>query len=414
MNKSSFISKRYLKGKRSNLAGSYWLSLNGIIIGVASLLIISSVMNGMNKMVISRILSTKADIQIEVPEGEFDAESLITELEAYDFIDYATPTSAEFLLVIDKDINQLIEFKGIELNDFKENNELFHKISYEEFYTKNSGIILGKTDSSDFNQNGIIIGKELFLQYGYSIGDTLLAISINKKQISSFGMQPLSSQFVIQGVYRNSIPEIEVSLAFVSSKKLQKYLPNNGEYEEIEIYTDSHFKTKHYLSILQRDYPNLNISDWSSKNSNLYSAMKLEKLLMTFVLSLIIMLSSFNLTGSFIKKVSNKKKELGLLSAIGYSKQDLSQIFLYQGLYIGALGVLIGLLVAGIFIFLQAKFQLISIPENVDFLFKYLPVEIKISDFVIIPIFSLTISAISSYLPTLRFRKFNPIDIIRE
>lgn len=413
MNKCTFISKRYLKGKKSRLAGSHWLSLLGIIIGVSALLVILSVMNGMKEVVIERILASSPEIEIQVNAHD-NVEDIINTLTTFDFIKYLNPVYEEDLVILSDNQTILAKFIGINLAESKQNNPLFNKLTYSSNISSRTGIIYGDNNLNLFEKNGAFIGYELSRKYSLNIGDKITVISLSKSNYSSIGRIPLTQNFTVQAIYSNMIPELESSMVYVSASNLQKLTKSKQAYNKIEVYSNDFSQANTYKQAIQELLPDKTITTWSDKNSNLYDAQKLEKNVMSFVLSLIIILSSFNLSGSFLKKVSNKKKELGILSTIGYSQKDIMKIFLYQGLILSISGVLIGNLLAYSLLTIQENFNIISMPVNIAHIFPTLPISIELSDFILVTFFSFIFSIISSLFPIYRIKKLNPIDLIKE
>lgn len=413
MNKCTFISKRYLKGKKSRLAGSHWLSILGIVIGVSALLIILSVMNGMRDVVIQRILSSSAELEIELNQDD-DLQDIITELESFEFTKYINPVYEEDLVILYRNETILTKFIGIDLSKFQENNQLLTRLPYRQEFSQQTGLISGSNDPNFFQEKGIFIGYELSRRYGINVGDKITVIFLSKYDVSSFGQVPLTYSFTVQGVYSNMIPELEMSLAYVADTNLQKLTKSSQLYNKIEVYSHDFSKANTYKKQLENKLENNVITSWSDKNSNLYDAQKLEKNVMSFVLSLIIILSSFNLSGSFLKKVSNKKHELGILSTIGYSKKDFMNIFLNQGIMLGLTGVIVGNIIALTLLTVQLNFNIIKMPPNISHIFPTLPISLQYSDFVIVSLFSILFSIISSLFPIYRIKKLNPIDLIKE
>jgi len=413
MNKCTFISKRYLKGKKSCLAGSHWLSLIGIIIGVSSLLVILSVMNGMRNVVIERILASSPEIELRL-HAEDDFLSVTQTLDSLDFVKYINPVYEEEFVILNRNETILTKLTGIDLDTFKKHNSLLN-IFNSNPNSEQVGIISGNNRSDFFiEKSGAFIGYQLSREYGLNIGDRITVLSLNKYEFSSLGKIPLTANFVVQGIYSNQIPELEMNIVYVADTKLQEIANSKIKANKIEIYSDNFFNANNYKKVIQALFPDNIVSSWSDKNTNLYNAQNLEKGVMTFVLSLIIILSSFNLTGSFLKKVSNKKLEIGILSTIGYTKREIRNIFFYQGLLLSFIGVAVGVLLAIILLQVQLNYNVVKIPDSgFSNIFPTLPISIQYSDFIIIPILTFIFSVLSSIIPVYRVNKLNPIELIR-
>ncbi len=413
MNKCTFISKRYLKGKKSCLAGSHWLSLIGIIIGVSSLLVILSVMNGMRNVVIERILASSPEIELRL-HAEDDFLSVTQTLDSLDFVKYINPVYEEEFVILNRNETILTKLTGIDLENFKKHNSLLN-IFNSNPNSEQVGLISGNNRSDFFiEKSGAFIGYQLSREYGLNIGDRITVLSLNKYEFSSLGKIPLTANFVVQGIYSNQIPELEMNIVYVADTKLQEIANSKLKANKIEIFSDNFFNANNYKKVIQALFPDNNVSSWSDKNTNLYNAQNLEKGVMTFVLSLIIILSSFNLTGSFLKKVSNKKLEIGILSTIGYTKREIRNIFFYQGLLLSFIGVALGVLLAIILLQVQLNYNVVKIPDSgFSNIFPTLPISIQYSDFIIIPILTFIFSVLSSIIPVYRVNKLNPIELIR-
>ena len=413
MKKCTFISKRYIKGKKSCLAGSHWLSLIGIIIGVSALLLILTVMNGMRDVIIKRIISSSPEMELNLND-EDNLENITKTLESFDFVKYINFVNEEDLVIIHKNETILSKFIGINLEKFQENNDILNKIVYSNTIQRESGLISGHNNIDFFKKDGAFIGYELSRRYGINLGDKITVISLNKDNFSSFGRLPLSETFTIQGIYSNLIPELESSIVYVADINLKSFSKSNRLYNKINIYTNDFTKANSYKKEIQAVLDNNAVNSWSDKNSNLYNAQKLEKTIMSFILGLIIILSSFNLTGSFLKKVSNKKREIGILSTLGFSKKDIMTIFLNQGIILGIIGVFVGNCLAIILLQIQIHFNVITMPANISHLFPTLPISIQVSDFIYVSSFSFSFSILSSLFPIYRIKRLNPIELIKE
>jgi len=155
------------------------------------------------------------------------------------------------------------------------------------------------------------------------------------------------------------------------------------------------------------------VEDWSVFEANLFNAIKMEKIVMFLVLALMIIIASFNMTGNFIKLVKEKKMEIGVLKALGASEKDIIRIFVNVGIIIGMLGTFIGVLLALIVLLAQQRWHFIQIPVP-GFPLHWLPVEIRILDFVIVPMVAIVISFLTTLQPSKCTVKVDPIKMIRK
>ncbi|MCS7179819.1 MAG: FtsX-like permease family protein, partial [bacterium] len=167
--------------------------------------------------------------------------------------------------------------------------------------------------------------------------------------------------------------------------------------------------SKKIKSLLNENY---NVSTWIEKNKILFSAIALEKKAMAIILSLIIIVASFNILSTLMISVYRKVKEIGILKAIGLTSKEIKKIFLYQGIYIGIKGLLWGMSIGFILAYFLKKYNFINIPEFVYDISK-LPIEISFFDTVWIFLLVICVSCIASIYPAERASKLNPAEAIR-
>ncbi len=407
MNKCTYISKRYLRGTKVSLAGNYWLSLLGIIIGVASLLIVISFMNGMNDIVIDRFLSTYPNINASAASFPDD---FLNDVSSNELTNVLSKSNEETLLLLAWNKPSLVMMKGLELDKLQNSIPLFSPL--DENSDSKCGLLYSVNPNKDFPKNGIIVGRNFLYNHQLTLGETLTFHSLHKSNFSSIGKRPFSKSFTLVGVYTNSIPEIEDNVIFTTYDDLLPF--TSPSTENYNIYLNNNEDTNKLKSYLVKKYPEVNFEDWKDRNRNLFSAMQLEKLIMKVVLTLIIILSSFNLSGIFLKKVSHKKKELGILLTMGYTKREITYIFLLQGAYIGVLGILVGNILAFVLLTLQINFNIVPLPESLSGQFSSLPIKMEVTEFLSISAISLIVSLISSIIPTIEINRLNPIEIIKK
>ena len=380
------------------------LSLFGIIIGVFSLLVVSSVMNGFESDMRDRIIGSKTEIKIHHKNYEpiSDYENILQEISTIKEITGSAPVcEMELMIQNKKNLASTVCF-GIDFEKHSRITNIFDKI------------VVGVPDDESLKEDGIIIGLDLSLSLNVSVGDYVLLSSPLGTEPSPFGLLPRSKKFKIIGLFISGLPEFDRIFSYISLKNSQYLLGFKDEVSHIEVKTGtskkSHQISRNIQKVLGENYL---VEDWSEFDANLFNAIKMEKIVMFLVLALMIIIASFNMTGNFIKLVAEKKNEIGILKAMGATEKDIVRIFVIAGIFIGIIGTFLGSFLALILLFSQKTWHLISIPVP-GFPLQWIPVEIRLRDFLIVPAVAVLISFLTTLHPARRTVKIDPIKMIRD
>ena len=398
------IALRYLKGrKKFFFTFSNMLSLLGIIIGVFSLLVVSSVMNGFDSDMRDRVIGSKAEIKIHKEDYSpiSNYNELIDNIMTNEKIVGAAPVcDIEMMIQKDKNLSSTLCY-GIDLDKQKNVTELLNKI------------VVGTPDKDALDDDGIIIGLDLSLTLNATVGEYVQLLSPIGTQPSPFGLLPKSKKLKVIGIYISGMPEYDRVYTYISLKNSQYFLGYEDEVTQIEVKSVDPSHSARVANEIQdkinNDYV---VEDWSVFDANLFNAIKMEKAVMFLVLALMIIIASFNMSGNFVKLVTEKRVEIGILKSMGASGKDVVKIFINIGVIIGFLGTLIGLILAIILLFVQMKFHFIVIPVP-GFPLQWLPVEMRILDFILVPVVVIIISLLTTLHPAGRTVKIDPMKIIR-
>ncbi len=399
-----FLALRYLKGRKKIVfTFSNMLSLFGIIIGVFSLLVVSSVMNGFELDMKNRVIGSKAEIKIS-DKNYSPIKNYTQILEKVDNIpkvSHSAPVcQTELMLQNKKNLASTICF-GIDLERQNEVTEILDKI------------VIGYPSSDDLENDGIIIGLDLSLTINATVGEYIQLSSPIGTVPSPFGLLPKTKKLEVVGIFLSGMPEYDKLFTYISLKNSQFFLDYEDEVNQIEVKTqnsDQSAKVANQIqAVLGDDFV---VEDWSEFDANLFNAIKLEKVVMFLVLALMIIIASFNMTGNFIKLVAEKKVEIGVLKAIGASEKDIVRLFVNVGLIIGIIGTFVGVAFALILLLAQDYWHFIKIPVA-GFPLQWIPVDIRLLDFIIVPIVVIVISFLTTLHPARRTVKIDPIKIIR-
>ncbi len=319
-----FIAFRYLVPLRKGglLSVISWLSFIGICIGVATLIIVMSVMNGFHDELKKRIIGFNGHIYIKNIEPYFENDESLSEIKEILFIDRNISIQAL--------ISSANKSNGIVIKSINDENIKF----YEFIDNLNNDNLL--------TANSIILGEELAFSLGVLPGDEIKVTS--SSMISTpLGQIPRSHKMAVSATFSSGMSEYDKNFAFTSLANVQKLLNLNNEISTIEIHLKDINDVEKVKSDLLKIYnDNYFVKDWIDLNSSFWEVLATERELMFFVLSLIIIIAAFNIVTSLFILVQNKNREIAVLKTIGSSDSSILRIFLLVGTFIGFSGTIIG------------------------------------------------------------------------
>jgi len=420
-----FISRRYLSAKRKQVFVSIitFISIFGIFLGVAALIIVLAVMNGFEEDLRTKILGIKSHIELttDVNGPMKDYQKVRERIADIEGVVASTPFIYSQAMVRNGNgINGLIiraldtksAFKVINLGKIKEGNiEYLNKIPQEiSLNYKGEGV----------PPEGIVIGKEMARNMGIFLYDTITIIS--PAGISTpMGTVPRMRKFVVVGIFESGFYEYDSTLAYLSLQSCQDFLQMGDAVTGIDIKVNDIYKADVISRKIQNrlGFPYW-AQNWMQMNKNLFSALNLEKRVMFIILSLIVLVAAFNIISALIMIVMEKNKDIAIMKSMGATSQSIMKIFIYQGLIIGvigtALGCVTGLAVAlnlqKVSLFVEKIFHFKILPEDVYYLSE-LPSKVNYGDVVIIVIGTLLICFLSTIYPSLRASRTDPAEALR-
>ena len=407
---SSTSIKLGYKYLRSSKGGAFsfttFLAIIGLIIGLSSLIVVTSVMNGFEKELENRILGVipHAVITSDIPIQDY--EKTINQIKDNDNIIFAAPYISIQGLITTSNESQGISIIGID-------PEVEGRMSIIPEYT-----FLGSISDLEEN-NTIIIGSSLAANIGAYIGDEV-NITTSDIKTSIIGSYPTSVNLKIVGIYELKT-EIDQFLTLISHNTAQK-LKNikDNETTSIRLKTNDLFNA----DLISRDIlKQLNNSSytstsWKSTHGTLFEAIKFEKLLISMMLFLIVFVASILVLSTVVMTVKSKEREIGILMTLGASSKQILLIFLTQGMLVSIIGIICGILIG--LIFTINLNYLIDLLENLlnrnlldAYFINYFPYHIDYLQVAAISVISFLISVFSSLVPSIYAIRLNPIEILR-
>ena len=393
------IISRYLKPKNKDgfLRVISNFSFIGIMLGVATLIIVMSVMNGFRIDLLDKLLGYQPHISFQ-SKGKYN-------LEKESIINLAKKNNFKI-----SDLNLVNNSEALILTQNKNYGVLIKSFSKNEikniYFLKNS-IVKGKV-----NKNGIGVGLELASKLSLDVGDNLTLLS-NNTETTPFGILPRQFNFKVSFIFNTGMYEFDNNF-LISNLDQSKFFSNKEN--EIEIRINNPDNSNNFTSILKQKYNDRLIYSWVDSNKTFFDALKVERNVMFIILTLIIVVAAFNIISVLTILIKNKSKEISILRSIGFRKNSILKIFLLTGTTIGLLGTALGVIL-GIFIsyylenirsFLNNNFNINIFPSEIYFLSE-LPSYINYDSVLLISIFSILIVFIASLFPALSASKLEPI-----
>jgi len=374
--------------------------LVGTTIGVAALIVVMSIMNGFHHELIRCVIGTSGHIIIQGEKPDY----LKEEIQKYKFV-----TNVGFLiegqgLLGGKIQNTGVIVKGLSLEDFKLKKQLLDNLS-------GRVLDLEKSDSA-------FIGKELAVTLGLRQGD-MVRLIVPQTVSSIFGSLPKSKEFKVAGIITSGLSDYDAVNVIIPIDIAEKLFDSQ---KVLEVYTNDPGKVDDYTKILHKDLSQdlALISNWQISNSSILSALKIEKTAMSMVLSLIIMVASFNIASSLFMLVQDKSKDIAILRTIGASKNSIMYIFILNGFLISFIGTSIGVFIADYFVRnierlrqILENFSGINLFDSAIYFLYTLPAKTLPSDVLLVVGISMGTSIAASLYPAYRAAKLNPVEILR-
>lgn len=394
-----FIARRYLLSRSGKfLSATTIISIGGVFVGVAAILIVLSVLNGFHKELRDRILGITPHIVITKYSYEpiVISDSLLAKIQTK--VKHYAPFIYAKTLIRSKNASDGVVIRGIEPESEKRVTDIAKMIIQGEF---------------NFHGNGIVLGVDLARTLNVSVGDWVTIISPFASQTTPFGIVPKSQNFQVRGIFDSGMYEHNATLVYFDLKELQQFLGMGEVVTGIEARLENIYaaaKVAQELTIsLGFPYRAL---DWMMMNRNLFTALHLEKIVTFIVLVLIVLVAAFNIIAMLITMVLRKTKEIGILKAMGTKPKSIVKIFVWVGLLIGIIGTVLGSVFGFVASFLLNKYQFVHLPGDVYFI-KNLPVQMQFTDFILVIFSSISISLLATIYPAYKAAKLVPVEAIR-
>lgn len=401
-----WIALRYtqLKNKNHFISFISLTSIIGIALGVMALIVVLSVMNGFQSELKSRILNVASDVEIISPNAKIkDWQAIDKKINSIPNVNSAAPFTNHQALVSMGKYNRGVLVRGIDPS-------IEPKVS-----NLHSSIVSGSFNLIP-NEYQILIGIDLARYFSLKVGDKISMIS-SQANYSPVGMLPRIKQYKISGIFDAGMYEYDAGLVVIHINDAQKFFQTKKQISGVRVKLNDLDFTKQsvseiYQAINSEDYI---VLDWTQKHANLFSAIQLEKRVMSIILTLIIAVAAFNIVSTLVMGVTEKKSDIAILRTLGASQKSILIIFMGQGALTGIIGtffgILFGVLIATnidiIVPFIENIFGIEFLSKDIYYISE-VPSQILLNDIFYIGFMGLLLSFIASIYPSFKASKIEP------
>ncbi|MDR3608192.1 MAG: ABC transporter permease [Oligoflexia bacterium] len=409
---TGWVGFRYLKSKKNSRFLSFITSMSiiGVGLGVTSMIVVLSVMDGFEAELKKRLMASDVHILITptaqlsdfdagfVPSRVIDEPMVAAQSGHAKEIDQFYPViSTEAILRIRKQVAGVV-LKGVP----DERLARVRKQAHE------SVDLPSRLD--DAHLAGVYIGQELAYELGLTVGETVTLISPTETEGPDSAV-PRLKRYLIEGVYESGIPEQELHEVFTTPQAVQSFLRRSGVATRWEMTVKDFDRAPAIAADLRKQLPEFKVQDWIDLNSHLFHSLRLERASMSIILAFIVIVASFNIVTTLTLMVLEKKKEISILKAMGARDGEVAAIFIAEGLLIGGVGILGGIGFGFSICELLRHYPIIQLPDV--FYDRTLPVTFDPVYYVGVGVCAVLIVLGACLYPSRRAARLEPIDGIR-
>jgi lipoprotein-releasing system permease protein len=408
------IAWRYLRSRRGSklLSLISVIAIGGITVGVSALVVIIAVMNGLQNDLREKILVASPDVRVLTFGDDMrmdDWQTTLAKVKRQKGVVAAAPfVLTQAILSAGHDYKEGVQVEGIE----PEGPGVADVTSVRKHALRGNNF---KFRTSSGDTNGAVLGKLLAERMNAFPGDKVQIISAPGNQLNAVTGMPEAhiEQVEVTGLFETGMYEYDNSYVFLPIAVAQRVAGIGRSVTGIEVKVADRWKATEVASALSDTlgFPYRTL-DWQAQNQNLFQALKLEKLGMSVILLLIMMVAAFNIVSTLTMVVADKTREIGILRAMGLRAGSIRRIFLAQGMVIGIVGTSLGLALGVAVAMIQEHYKLIKLDQSVYFI-DHLPVSLQLGDIGLIVLMSLSIPVLATWYPARQASRLLPVEAIR-
>ena len=411
-----FVGLRYLRAKQRQafISINALISIAGVMLGVMAMMVVLAVMTGFSVDIKSKILGMNAHIRVMSRSGNLAGYGdVMKKIEAVEGVAAVAPfIHSQVMLRSGSYVSGAI-LKGIDPLRAGQVLDLEKSMKAGDLQRLANGNGLRVVEGKPVPP-GIILGKELARLLMANPGDELYVISPSSGSLTPIGGRlPHMKKFRVEGLFDSGMYDYDTSFAYVSLESAQQLLGLKESVNGIEVKVNDIYGVHHVSeAILKTLGPGYWTQDWMEMNKNFFSALKLEKTVMFIILVLIILVAAFNIISTLMMMVLDKTKEIAILKSMGARGKMIMRIFMLDGLIIGLVGTVLGLMGGGVLCYLLTRYEFVKLPSDVYYI-STLPVRVQLLDVTLIALSAVAISFLATLYPSYQASKLDPAAAIR-
>jgi lipoprotein-releasing system permease protein len=404
------LSLRYLRARRqegfiSIIAGFSFL---GIMLGVATLIIVMAVMNGFRKELLDKILGLNGHLLVQPLESPLrDYEVVAERIAKVPGVRLATP---------------IVEGQALASSPFNAAGVLVRGIRGADLAGLSSianNIKQGTLDGFDQGQ-AVVIGRRLATQLTLRAGDSVTLVA-PRGAVTAMGTTPRIKVYKIAAVFEIGMSEYDAAFVFMPLTEAQAYFNRAGDVTAIEVYTNNPDRIATFRTLISEAAQRpIFMIDWRQRNATFFNALQVERNVMFLILTLIVLVAAFNIASSLIMLVKDKGRDIGILRTMGASQGAIMRVFLITGAAIGVIGDLVGFAL-GLLVCLNIESirQFISWLTNTElfspelYFLSRLPAELDAGETTAVVVMALALSLLATLYPSWRAARLDPVEALR-
>lgn len=406
-----FLVGRILRAKKKDgfLSVITGFSFVGICLGVATLIIVMSVMGGFREELLSRIIGMKGHALVYTPEGAFpDDAPWLPKLKGIPHVTQVCPLIERQTILVHASQSRGILALGLSLDSLKERTLLAQSLQTP-------------LQPEAFEGDVVWVGQRMAEMLGLRVGDCI-SLMDPQGEMTPFGAVPKQNEFRVAGMFEVGMVDYDKNIVIMPLRTAQEFFNLPHLVTQIEVFTDNLEVNDRVVRAISRQVPNhIEVLGWKHGDSQFFQAVQMERNVMFLILMLIILIASFNIISGLVMLVKDKTKDIAILKTLGASRFSVMRVFLFIGSSIGVVGTGLGVLL-GLFItlhldevlkILQALTgQTIFDPEV--YYLTHLPYQIHTGEVVTIALTAIALSVLAALYPSRRAARLDPVVALRE